>query len=108
MCENVARTLAAAVILSNPSIRGKSSPTPKRRRAKRDPKGLLHRAMIIDAHAHIMRRVHGRIRAGETRSLPYGRLQVGTETTSRLLPPLSRGPASFPAEVLIEHMDWAG
>jgi predicted TIM-barrel fold metal-dependent hydrolase len=64
--------------------------------------------MIIDAHAHIMRRVHGRIGAGETGSLLYGRLQIGQQATSRLLPPLSRGPSSFPADVLIEHMDWAG
>src|SRR5436190_13125116 len=63
--------------------------------------------MIIDAHAHIMRRVQGRIGAGRTRSLPYGRIQVGEQGTSRLLPPLNP-VTGFPPEILLEHMDWAG
>ena len=63
--------------------------------------------MIIDAHAHIMRRVHGSIGAGETRSLPYGRLQVGESRIARLLPPFNR-VTSFPPEMLLEQMDWAG
>ena len=58
--------------------------------------------MIIDAHAHIMRRVHGQIGAGRTRSLPYGRIQVGEQNTARLLPPLSRQLSSFPPDVLLE------
>ena len=64
--------------------------------------------MIIDAHAHIMRRVHGQIGAGRTRSLPYGRIQVGEQTTARLLPPLSRQLSSFPPDILLEQMDSAG
>jgi predicted TIM-barrel fold metal-dependent hydrolase len=63
--------------------------------------------MIIDAHAHIMRRVRGHIAAGRTRSLPNGRIQVGERGTSRLLPP-GGGVTSFPPHLLLEHMDWAG
>jgi predicted TIM-barrel fold metal-dependent hydrolase len=63
--------------------------------------------MIVDAHAHIMRRVHGQTGSGPTRSLPYGRIQVGDQRVSRLLPPLNRA-TGFPPEMLLEHMDWAG
>jgi predicted TIM-barrel fold metal-dependent hydrolase len=63
--------------------------------------------MIIDAHAHIMRRVRGHIGAGLTRSLPDGRIQVGQEGAARLLPPYS-GLTTFPPNILLEYLDLAG
>lgn len=62
--------------------------------------------MIIDAHAHIMREVKGRTGAGKTRSLAFGKIQWGDQII-RLLPPLNP-KTSFPPEVLLEHMNWAG
>ena len=64
--------------------------------------------MIIDAHAHVFREVQGRTGSGPTRSLPFGKGHLGDGKAARLLPPLSPGPAAFPPDVLIEHMDWAG
>lgn len=64
--------------------------------------------MIIDAHAHIFKEMRGRTGTGPTRSLPFGKVQRGDGSIVRLLPPLCPEPAAFPAEVLLEHMDWAG
>lgn len=64
--------------------------------------------MIVDAHAHIFSKVHGRTGSGPTRSLPFGKVRLGDGTTARLLPPFCPGPAAFRPEALIEHMDWAG
>lgn len=63
--------------------------------------------MLIDAHAHIFPAVKGRIGDGETRSIGYGKMRVGTDRTLRVLPPVAIETA-FPPEVLIEYMDWAG
>jgi len=63
--------------------------------------------MIIDAHAHIMRRVQGQSSAGPTRSLAYGKVMRGNDEVFRMLPPMCR-ETSFPPEVLLENMDWAG
>jgi predicted TIM-barrel fold metal-dependent hydrolase len=62
--------------------------------------------MIIDAHAHIMPEVNGQTGSGLTRSQSYGMISWG-EQTVRLLPPMT-GKTSFPPEVLLENMDWAG
>ncbi|MFQ5857651.1 MAG: amidohydrolase family protein [Anaerolineae bacterium] len=63
--------------------------------------------MVIDAHAHIMSEVKGRTGAGATRSLAYGKVQWGDDHVVRLLPPVGLN-TSFPPEVLLENMDWAG
>ncbi|MFN8371272.1 MAG: amidohydrolase family protein [Anaerolineae bacterium] len=62
--------------------------------------------MIIDAHAHIWHEVHGRTGTGVTRSLRCGRIQLGDEEI-QLLPPLANS-TSFPPEILLANMDWAG
>ncbi len=62
--------------------------------------------MIVDVHAHVFPRVSGRISAGPTRGLGYGRIQAGSETT-QLIPPYGRETA-FTPEMLIANMDWAG
>ena len=62
--------------------------------------------MIIDAHAHVFPKIHGRVAAGPTRGLRYGQIKVGTETL-RLLPPFGE-KIVFTPEMLIAHMDWAG
>lgn len=64
------------------------------------------RELIIDAHAHIWPEVNGRIGAGATRSLEYGRVQAGPQAT-RVLPPFCQ-KTSFPPEVLLQTMDWVG
>lgn len=63
--------------------------------------------MIIDAHAHVMKGFHGRTGAGTTRSLPFGRAQVGNEEM-QFLPPLHPGPTAFVPETLLGFMDWVG
>lgn len=63
--------------------------------------GLMH-----DAHAHVFPTVMGRTRQGPTRSLGYGRIQHGPRT-EQLLSPLSVD-TSYPVEILIAHLDWAG
>ena len=62
--------------------------------------------MIIDAHAHVLSEVKGQTGRGLTRSLAYGKVQWGDQVI-RLLPPTSL-TTSFPPEVLLENMDWAG
>ena len=62
--------------------------------------------MIIDAHAHIMTKVHGITAAGPTRSLSWGKVRWGDETI-QLLPPFNK-VTTFPAETLLAHMDWVG
>jgi predicted TIM-barrel fold metal-dependent hydrolase len=62
--------------------------------------------LIIDAHAHIWEAVNGRTAAGPTRSLAFGNVQWGGQVV-RLLPPLCP-KTSFPPEILLENMDWAG
>jgi predicted TIM-barrel fold metal-dependent hydrolase len=63
--------------------------------------------MVIDAHAHVMRRLHGRTGAGRTRGRGYGRAQIGQGRPFQHLPPFRR-ETTFPPEVLIAQMDWAG
>ena len=61
---------------------------------------------IVDAHAHIFPRVQGRIAAGPTRGLGYGRIQVGPETIQ--LMPAHNEATVYSAEMLMANMDWAG
>lgn len=63
--------------------------------------------MIIDAHAHTFSQVNGLIAAGPTRSIGYGQVQVGDGQIIRLVPPLNP-MTTFPPEILLKHMDWAG
>ena len=61
--------------------------------------------MIVDAHAHIMSHVNGTSIYGTTKSLSYGNVSLGDSAVMRLVPPLATY-TSFPAEVLLEYMDW--
>jgi predicted TIM-barrel fold metal-dependent hydrolase len=62
--------------------------------------------MIVDAHTHVFRHLHGRIAAGDVTGLPWGKARVGDKEI-QLLPPFCR-ETSFPAEAAIAQMDWAG
>ncbi len=62
--------------------------------------------MVIDAHAHIFARVQGRVAAGPTHGLGYGRVSFGGAQI-QALPPLAEATA-FGAEMLLAHLDWAG
>jgi len=62
--------------------------------------------VIVDAHAHVFRRLRGRIGSGEVAGLKQGRaLVAGRE--EQVLPPFP-GPTRFTVETLLAHMDWAG
>lgn len=63
--------------------------------------------MVIDAHTHIVRRLHGRVGVGRSRSLTYGRAQIGASQPFQHVPPFRR-ETTFPPDVLIAQMDWAG
>jgi predicted TIM-barrel fold metal-dependent hydrolase len=62
--------------------------------------------MIVDAHAHVFRHLHGRIAAGDVTGLAWGRARMG-EKEIQLLPPFCPG-TSFPPEALLAQMNWAG
>jgi predicted TIM-barrel fold metal-dependent hydrolase len=62
--------------------------------------------MIVDAHAHVYPRVHGRIGAGPTRGWRLGQVRVGEEVI-RVMPPLNEEVMHTP-DMLIAAMDWAG
>jgi predicted TIM-barrel fold metal-dependent hydrolase len=62
--------------------------------------------MMFDAHVHVFRELRGRVAAGPVTALDFGRVQMGDQTI-QMLPPLCAA-VSFPPEVLIAHMDWAG
>jgi predicted TIM-barrel fold metal-dependent hydrolase len=63
--------------------------------------------MIIDAHLHVTWGFHGLTIDGPTKSLPYGRAQVGDEKI-QVLPPLCKEPTRFEPETLIRLMDLTG
>lgn len=63
--------------------------------------------MIIDAHAHIVSSFSGLIGAGHVRGLEFGQVQVASDPPIQVMPPYSRS-TTFPPEVLIANMDWAG
>lgn len=62
--------------------------------------------LIVDAHAHVFKRVRGSIGAGEVRGRSYGLLDIGGRKL-QFMPPLSRS-VSHTSEMLIRAMDWAG
>lgn len=61
---------------------------------------------IIDAHAHVFDRVHGRIASGSVTAGDFGRVIAGGEIL-QLLPPIARQVQFLPG-ALIASMDWAG
>ena len=63
--------------------------------------------MLIDAHAHVFPSVNGQIGAGVTRSSGFGQMSIGDGQTARVLPPCAI-ETTFPPEVLLAYMDWAG
>lgn len=62
--------------------------------------------MIIDVHTHIFSKVNGRIKAGKTNGIGYGRVNAGNEIV-RILPPLN-AKTCHTAQMLIENMDMVG
>jgi predicted TIM-barrel fold metal-dependent hydrolase len=62
--------------------------------------------MLIDAHAHIFEQIHGRIGAGVTIGVGYGRATIGPNL-AQVLPPASERTAHT-CEMLMAHMEWAG
>jgi predicted TIM-barrel fold metal-dependent hydrolase len=62
--------------------------------------------MIIDAHAHIFPTVQGNTGSGPTRSLDFGKIQVGDQVVRAL--PASALTTVFPPEMLLDHLEWAG
>lgn len=61
--------------------------------------------MIIDAHTHIMREIHG-LRNGEvpTRGAGLGRVRVGDDLEVWMPPSFERSVAT--AETLVQYLDW--
>ena len=62
---------------------------------------------IIDAHAHIIGCIQGRIASSHTKSKQYGRIQCSNGKIIRYMPPLSL-ETNFPPEALIEYMNLSG
>ena len=62
--------------------------------------------MIIDAHAHIFKKINGNVNKGRTLGLGYGKVLVGNEILS-MMPPLNK-KTEHTAQMLIENMDMAG
>jgi predicted TIM-barrel fold metal-dependent hydrolase len=67
---------------------------------------LANRMRLVDAHAHLIPVVQGRVAAGEVRDLGYGRISFGPDSL-QLMPPL-QAETTFTAEMLMAGMDWAG
>ncbi|MCC7361408.1 MAG: amidohydrolase [Anaerolineales bacterium] len=63
--------------------------------------------MVIDTHAHVLGRLHGRVGRGRTRGVGYGRAQIGGGEAFSHVPPFRRA-TTFPPEVLVAQMDGAG
>lgn len=62
--------------------------------------------MIVDAHSHVYPEVNGRVGAGPTRGLGYGRMAIGDRVV-QALPPLNPRTEHTP-EMLLANLDWAG
>ena len=60
---------------------------------------------IVDAHAHVFPNVQGKIGAGPTRGLGYGRIQVGSEEIQ--LMPAHNEETVYTGEMMVANMDWA-
>jgi predicted TIM-barrel fold metal-dependent hydrolase len=61
---------------------------------------------IVDIHIHIFNRIEGRNCDGPTSTLPFGKVQTGTGAM-QFMPPYSR-ETTFPVDVIIAMMDYAG
>lgn len=62
--------------------------------------------LVVDAHAHVFRRIDGCIGTGRVRGRSYGLVTIGGQELA-FMPPLSRVVSHTP-EMLIRAMDWAG
>ncbi len=63
--------------------------------------------MIVDAHAHVFERIHGRLGQGEVIGIGYGRVRAGMNEVIQVLPPLCEATRLTP-EMLLRYMDLAG
>ena len=63
--------------------------------------------MIIDTHVHITGGIQGLTGSGPTKSLTYGRAQLGDDKF-QMLPPFNPGPTVFEPENLLRFMDETG
>ena len=63
--------------------------------------------MIVDAHAHVFERIHGRLAQGEVIGIGYGKVRVGMNEVIQVLPPLCEVTSLTP-EMLLRNMDLAG
>src|SRR5262245_4623884 len=63
--------------------------------------------MIIDAHAHIFRKMSGKIGTGQVEGIGFGRVLVDHREMFQLVPPIMK-ETTFPPEVFVECMTWAG
>jgi predicted TIM-barrel fold metal-dependent hydrolase len=61
---------------------------------------------IVDIHIHIFNQIEGRNSDGPTSSLSFGKVKTGAGEM-QFMPPYSR-ETSFPADVIVEMMDYAG
>jgi predicted TIM-barrel fold metal-dependent hydrolase len=61
---------------------------------------------IVDIHIHLFNEINGRNSNGPTSSLPYGKVKTGAGEM-QFMPPYSR-ETSFPAELIVALMDFAG
>lgn len=61
---------------------------------------------LVDIHIHIFNRIEGSNSDGNTSSIPYGKVKTGTGEI-QFMTPCSRETA-FPADVIVEMMDFAG
>ena len=62
--------------------------------------------VIVDIHIHIFNQINGRNSDGFTSSLPYGKVKTSTGEM-QFMPPYSR-ETSFPVDVIVEMMNFAG
>lgn len=63
--------------------------------------------IIVDGHIHIFNRIAGRMGTRTTHGLPFGRIQVGDGEVIQFMPPFKE-ETSFPADVIVAMMDFAG
>jgi predicted TIM-barrel fold metal-dependent hydrolase len=63
--------------------------------------------MIIDAHAHVFRQMSGKIGRGKVDGIGFGRVLVHNHEIIQLVPPIMK-ETTFPPDVFLECMTWAG
>lgn len=67
---------------------------------------MANKRTVVDIHIHIFNQICGRNSHGPTSSLPFGRVKTGGGEL-QFMPPYS-SETSFPAEVIVEWMDFVG